>query len=445
MVLGSGHYSSFDFLVVYSDSASDSTSLTPSPLVSHHPLDRARIDPDAVRVIRRLRRFGHQAYLVGGGVRDLLLGKTPKDFDIGTSASPDQVRSIFRNCRIIGRRFRLAHVYFSGGKIIEVATFRRDPSSEDPDITESLFQDEAGDDLGPEDGSAGLSANDPPVDRLIRNDNVFGEPHEDALRRDFTINGLFFDIDDQRVIDYVDGLRDVHSRVLRTIGRADVRFQEDPVRMLRAIKFSARLDLGLHPELYDAMVQQRALLRQSAKARVFEEVLRLLRGGASQRSLYMAWEMGLLGEVMPELSQFFDDSSERVQDARRLLWHLDHYVRSERLPSDAVLLTALFWGPLSDAIGARRWTTPLFESWMRPVAMRFAVSRKLRERMRWVLQAAQRARGAQGAKHIRAIRSVEAFEDVRDWVVLLSRLDDQPEPSWVHERSAIRPGSRTRG
>src|SRR3954469_22449936 len=197
-------------------------------LVRHDaPLDDESIDPDAAKVVRRLERAGFQAYLVGGCVRDLLLSGRPKDFDVATSARPDDVRSLFRNCRIIGRLFRLAHVLFGGGKVVEVATFRRNPTEAD-----SVEDD----------------------DLLIRSDNVFGEAHEDALRRDFTINALFYDLDRRQVLDWCGGMPDIQRRTIRTIGEPSVRFREDPVRILRAIKFAARLDLGIDPHCYDAMV-----------------------------------------------------------------------------------------------------------------------------------------------------------------------------------------------
>src|SRR4051812_29375873 len=237
-------------------------------LVRHDaPLDDEGIDPDAAKVVRRLERAGFQAYLVGGCVRDLLLRGKPKDFDICTSARPEDVRALFRNCRIIGRRFRLAHVLFGGGKVIEVATFRRNPQTEAPeeDATEADY------------------------DLLIRSDNVFGEAHEDALRRDFTINALFYDLDRQQVLDWCGGMEDIASRRIHTIGEPITRFREDPVRILRAIKFAARLDLGIDPEVYDAMVSCREELAKAARPRIFEEILRLMRGGAAHRSMWLLW------------------------------------------------------------------------------------------------------------------------------------------------------------
>ena len=237
------------------------------------PLDEDAIDADAAKVVRRLERAGFQAYLVGGCVRDLLLSGRPKDFDVATSARPDDVRSLFRNCRIIGRRFRLAHVLFGGGKVVEVATFRRNPTS-------LLAEGESDED----------------DDLLIRSDNVFGEAHEDALRRDFTINALFYDLDRRQVLDWCGGMPDIQRRTIRTIGEPAVRFREDPVRILRAIKFAARLDLGIDPHCYDAMVGSRAELARAARPRIFEEILRLMRMGGSHRSMWLMWEIGRDGD-----------------------------------------------------------------------------------------------------------------------------------------------------
>src|SRR5512135_664782 len=200
------------------------------PLViprSEHPISRRNIDPDALRVLYRLKEAGFTAYLVGGSVRDLLLGRRPKDFDLGTSAHPYQVKRLFRNCFIIGRRFRLAHVKF-GQKVIEVATFRRQvPAGEAEEAAPAaapLEQDAPG---AP-----------PGRDLLIHRDNTFGTPEEDAFRRDFTINALAYDIATFSIIDYVGGLEDLRAKVVRSIGDPDERYREDPVRMLRAIAFA---------------------------------------------------------------------------------------------------------------------------------------------------------------------------------------------------------------
>jgi poly(A) polymerase len=226
-------------------------------------LDRAGIDPDADRVVRKLTRAGYKAYLVGGCVRDLLIRRTPKDFDVATSATPNEIKATFRNSRIIGRRFRLAHVFF-GSKIVETSTFRANPRDEDDH------------------------------DLLIRRDNVFGTETEDARRRDFTINGLFYDVEREEVIDHVGGLADLEARLIRTIGDPDIRFQEDPVRMLRAIKFAARLGFGFEPATWRALLRWRSEISKCAPPRLLEEVHRLLRGGAARRSFELLVETGVL-------------------------------------------------------------------------------------------------------------------------------------------------------
>lgn len=234
-------------------------------------LDRAAIDPDADRVVRKLTRTGHKAYLVGGCVRDLLVARKPKDFDVATSATPNEIKATFRNCRIIGRRFRLAHVFF-GSKIIETSTFRANPRDEDDH------------------------------DLLIRRDNVFGTETEDARRRDFTINGLFYDVEREEVIDHVGGLADLDAKLVRTIGDPDIRFQEDPVRILRAIKFAARLDFGFEPGTWKALLRWRGEISKCAPPRLLEEIHRLMRGGAARRSFELLVETGVLAVLSPYLA-----------------------------------------------------------------------------------------------------------------------------------------------
>ena len=215
----------------------------PAPVRYEVTLDDSAIDPDVQKVLRRLVRHGFEAYAVGGCVRDLLLGRRPKDFDVCTSARPEDVRDLFRNSRIIGRRFRLVHVLFQGGKVIEVATFRKNPKEETD---------------GAEEGA----------ELLIRSDNVFGEAHEDAVRRDFTMNALFYDIEAREILDWVGGMEDLRRSVVHTIGDPETRFREDPVRILRALKFAGRLGFGMTPEIYDAVVACRESLQLAARPRV---------------------------------------------------------------------------------------------------------------------------------------------------------------------------------
>lgn len=387
-----------------SGEASD-RALHPRPTIHRRAIPSDHLDEDALKVLRRLHRNGYKAYLVGGGVRDLLLGRKPKDFDVATSARPHQVKTLFRNCRIIGRRFRLAHILFGAGKVIETATFRRDPSAptdEETFMRETLDAREAID-SGEMDafGEGALrplqKARDDDADLLIRTDNVFGEPHEDALRRDFTINGLFYDIERGEVIDYVGGLRDLERRAITTIGMPDVRFREDPVRILRAIKFSARLDLGIDPECYDAMVAQREELRKAAPPRLLEEILRLLRGGAAHRSMWLAWETGVLSVVLPELAVFLDDDA----PSSRLLWGrldaIDASIRKGYVPTDSVLLAAVLLGPAEEAIDGSQDLAAAYDEFMHEVTESLAVPRRMQERMRAIVTSQRRlARGQVG-------------------------------------------------
>jgi len=253
---------------------------------AEHTLSRRDIDPDALKVLYRLRQSDHVAYLVGGSVRDLLLGRRPKDFDIGTSAHPYEVKKVFRNCWIIGRRFRLAHVRF-GPKVIEVATFRRQVQP-----GEEIAQD-------------GVPAAMP---HTAHHDNTFGTPEEDAFRRDFTINALFYDIATFSIIDYTGGLDDLGAGIVRSIGDPEVRFHEDPVRMLRAVALAARLDFTIDPPIAAAIHTMRHELATSSPSRLIEEYYKILRSGAAEKTFRMLAEAGLLEPIAPELHRAAGDA-----------------------------------------------------------------------------------------------------------------------------------------
>ena len=258
---------------------------------AEHPLSRRDVDPDALKVLYRLRQGDHVAYLVGGSVRDLLLSRRPKDFDIGTSAHPHHVKKLFRNCWIIGRRFRLAHVKF-GTKVIEVATFRRQLAP------------------GEEVVADGVPAPDPSTSdgkRLIHHDNTFGTPEEDAFRRDFTVNALFYDIASFSIIDYVGGLDDLNARVVRSIGDPETRLKEDPVRMLRAVALASRLDFRIDPPLAEAIRLHRHEIARSSAPRVLEEYYKILRAGSSERTFRSLSDMGLLEPISADLHKRVGD------------------------------------------------------------------------------------------------------------------------------------------
>ena len=299
-----------------------------------HCISRKNIDPDALKVLYRLSQLGYTAYLVGGGVRDLLMGRKPKDFDVGTSAKPNEVKRAFRNCFLIGRRFRLAHVRF-GEKVIETATFRQN-SQTVGEIIEHAAE-------GP------------------MEDNTFGTPQTDAFRRDFTINGLFYDIKDFSVIDWVGGMKDLEKKVIRAIGDPEIRFQEDPVRMMRAIKFSARLGFKIEKKTLAAMKKYHPCILTAAVPRVCEEVFRLFTYGHGEEAFRQMYECGMLGDLIPELGKFLDRDGGKKSATFKYLRVLDQY---ELMMSGkgfevsnglraAVLMTAMFRAEKKDGAGRK--------------------------------------------------------------------------------------------
>jgi poly(A) polymerase len=349
------------------------------PKVVHQPIPLSDIDPDAVKILRRLSRFDHTAYLVGGCVRDLLLDRHPKDFDIGTTATPRQVKRLFSNCRIIGRRFRLAHVYFQNGKIVEVATFRARDVDDDPPA--------------PDNGDEDL---------LIRDDNIFGTPEEDALRRDFTINALFYDVNDENVLDHTDGLGDLRRRLVRTIGDPEIRFREDPIRILRAIKFAARLDFEIEAGTLDALKRTRSLIPRAASARILEEVNRFCRGGAARKSIELLRETGVLEVVLPDFAERYLEDADAWRYLLHLLDALDRRRKAGHEISTGEILVVLMLPLLSPRMGWHRdgGSAPprghgvnvrdLADEMLRPMALRLRVARKDQEHCRQCLMTLHR-------------------------------------------------------
>ncbi len=339
------------------------------------------IDPDANKVVRRLLAAGHEAYLVGGCVRDLFLGRRPKDFDIATSATPEAIRRLFRNSRVIGRRFKLAHVFF-GPKIIETSTFRTAPQ---PNANEE--------------------------DPLITHDNEWGSVEDDARRRDFTINGLFYDVETERIVDFVDGIDDLEARLIRTIGDPTTRFKEDPVRMIRAVKFAARLSFSFEPDTWSALLDVAPDIVKCSRARLLEEIYKLMRGGAARRSFELLLETGLFESVLgPYLRLFGPDAAERLLAAAKpgthpegslepthLLWKLlaglDAYVaQTDELVHNGVLLAVMF-APLVGrdlAGGSRQGLDRTLDSMMSGVGGTVGLARRDRELARQILMAHRR-------------------------------------------------------
>ena len=358
---------------------------------AEHTISRSQIDPDALKVLYRLNQQQYLAYLVGGSVRDLLLGRKPKDFDISTSAHPSQVKRLFRNCWIIGRRFRLVHVKF-GAKIVEVATFRRKVSAAEAEAA----LEAAG--AGSEEGST-------PRPRVYH-DNTFGTPEEDAFRRDFTLNALFYDIGTFSIIDYTGGLADLRAGVIRCIGDPDERFVEDPVRMLRAVALEARLDFRIDLPILEAIERRRLEMARSAPPRLIEEFYKILRAGVSARTFRGLRETGLLEAIAPEL-QF------RASDA---LWQsltaLDAYRR--RLTTPDTLTNAILLGSLLVPLGLRA-----HQREDAPVGLgALPLARRDMERLRQILQLQRRlvADAAGPTRVRRGLLHRTAFAEALTWL-----------------------------
>lgn len=282
------------------------------------------MDYEALSIVERLQQAGYVSYFVGGCVRDVLIGKTtPKDFDIATDARPQEVRRLFRNAQLIGRRFKLAHVYFAGGKTIEVATFRRPPSTDALD------------------------------EGLILEDNEYGTPETDAFRRDFTVNALFYDPLREELIDYVGGLDDIDAGLIRSIGDPALRFREDPIRILRAIKFAARLGLSYDPAVSEAMISERNSIAMAASPRLQLELVRYLRGGEAHRSYELLRRDGFLHLMIPELEALFSSVPGAVEQFNQLL--IAHDEESRRgeawrlINKEEAVLAVIFW-PLCAAL-----------------------------------------------------------------------------------------------
>ncbi len=296
---------------------------------SEHAISRANISPNALKVLYRLKDAGHQACLVGGGVRDLLLGREPKDFDVATDAHPDEVRQLFRNCRLIGRRFRLAHVVF-GREVIEVATFRGQHAPGEDDVAELTMTDEG---------------------RILR-DNVYGTFEEDAWRRDFTVNALYYDIADFSVRDFVGGMDDLRAGLLRLIGDPTARYREDPVRMLRAVRFAAKLGFRIDDATAAPIPVLSDLLFDISSARLYEEVLKLFMAGEGLTGFGLLRHYGLFGKLFPDseaaLAEEVDGHPQIL--ISRALENTDQRVADGRPVTPAFLFAALLWPPV-----LKRW------------------------------------------------------------------------------------------
>lgn len=330
---------------------------------NEHTLRREQISWQARRVLERLAEAGYKAYLCGGGVRDLLLGRTPKDFDIATDARPEEVKKIMRNTRIIGRRFKLAHVFFRD-VIIETATFRAlldnpPPEAEGVPLPSRRRQDVPDPTFATRGG-------------VIVRDNVYGTPEEDARRRDFTINGIFYDFADGSLIDYVGGLEDLEKRVVRVIGDPVTRYHEDPVRMVRAVRIAAQLDFEIERTAREAIRAMVSELRYSSRERLQEEMLKILNCGSALKSYELAWRKGLFQTVYPAYSAWLQvpERQGAMQWVKKALRQFDVWKQAGLKPMPA-LQYALLFGPGIEAVAkemAEADDLPEFEATLQAVS-----------------------------------------------------------------------------
>jgi len=373
---------------------------------AEHNVSRKHMDPDALRVLYRLSRSGFTAYLVGGGVRDLLLGRRPKDFDVATNAHPRDIRKLFRNSFLIGRRFRLVHVRF-GDNVIETSTFRRRPEAEPAGEDESLY---------------------------VETDNTFGTPEEDAGRRDFTVNALFYDIESYSIIDHVGGLDDLDRRLIRSIGNPDERFQEDPVRMVRAVRFAARLGFEIERGTYAAIIRHHDKLAQAAPPRMLEEIYKLFPYGSAEAAFHLLRKTRLLAVMFPELDEFLDRGGPETPRFWKYLAGLDRRAVEGPMASDPSLIFAtLLLAPYQESLKresrevdfARHASTA--RVLLDPIAERYRMPKRVYFRTILLLDGLRRFDGpAERAR--RRFVTHEAFSDMLELRCILGRaLGERPQ------------------
>lgn len=349
-----------------------------------HKISRADISPNALKVLYRLHNAGYKSYMVGGCIRDLLLGKHPKDFDIATNAEPEQIKELFSNCRVIGRRFRLVHVHF-GRDIIEVATFRAPH-------TASKLQNSHG---------------------MILRDNVYGKIEEDVLRRDFTINALYYNIADFSIVDFVSGLNDLTNKQLRLIGNPELRYREDPVRMLRAIRFAAKLDFDIHPLSAKPIHMLNNLLANVPAARLFEEYSKLFLTGYAYNTYKLLLEYGLFKQLFPYTAKFLPND----KFITHALHNTDLRVASGKSVTPSFLLAVFYWQPmleLADKMEQNEAIDKIFAEQQRIMA----VPRRLLGMVRDVWEMQHRLERRTSARQIESLFALPKFRAGYDFLLL---------------------------
>jgi len=387
---------------------------------SAHTVSRNDISKSALKVLYRLHRSGYQAFLVGGCVRDALLGLHPKDFDVATNATPDEVRALFDNCRLIGRRFRLAHVRF-GREIIETATFRAAANHARDDV--------AHDNEG----------------RIIR-DNVYGSIEEDVWRRDFTCNALYYNIADFSIWDFTQGIDDIERRRLVMIGDPDTRLREDPVRMLRAVRFAAKLDFTIDPTVIESMHKHAELLSNVPAARLFDEFLKLFQAGFAEKTFDLLREHKLFAQMFPATNRELDADGAFMDFVRAALRNTDRRVASGKSVTPMFLVGVFLWAPTFRLAAIRRSEEKMSESQSLSLAAyeltsqqqrRIAIPKRFTIPMREMLALQPRFAVRQGKRGIKLLDH-RRFRAAYDFMVLLSevgQVDKEVAEFWTRVQS----------
>ena len=385
-----------------------------------HPISRRNLSDNAVRVLYRLRDNGFQAFLVGGCIRDLLLGREPKDFDLATNATPPQIKKLFRNCRLVGRRFRLAHLHFRD-EIIEVATFRS--ASTGGDETNDFVVGSGRPPLMVKDGGG-----------MILRDNLFGTPDEDARRRDFTVNALFYNIADFALIDYVGGLDDLNHGIIRTIGDPTVRFVEDPVRMLRAIRFAALLGFEIEPDTWRSLVELSSNCAYASPPRLYEEMLKLFLSGEGERCYQLLRQSGIFAALFPAVNSWLETETDGFPHVRfgRALEAIDARVPAGEPVSPPFLLAILFGEYLEEQAAAHRTkgTSPLVAldaavaRFIEELAPTVQIPHKIALGMRGILACRRRFADTPGRRPLSFI-SRPGFEEALRYLKLTAEITDE--------------------